>query len=328
MISDAIVIDCGSGLVRAGFTGDAEPCVKIPAVYQGKRPVVRGIVQDWGAWTGLLSQTFTALGVNPAGKLVLLTESLLNPNTNREQATRILFDTFGVGGMYLAKAETLVINAMGLTTGFVVMAGYGVTYTVAVRDSYAMPESILRMDFAGSDLDTRMKNLLAAEGTAVDLDTAQAMKENLGYVALDYDATMQSGGQGPGTYQGRTANKARFQTPEALFQPTLAGVQFGSIHEAAYNSIMRCDFDVRGAMFANTIAAGGSTCFPGMVERLTKEMKALAPPSAKVVVTPAPSEAAWKGGAKLGRDDGFLSSWVTRQDYTTSGPSIVQTKCF
>jgi actin-related protein len=103
------VIDCGSGFVRAGFTGDAEPCIKIPAVYQGQRPVVRGDAQDWAAWTGLLSQTFAALGVNPAGKLVLLTESpemnVLAPASSKVVVTPAPSEAAWKGGAKLAGAE-------------------------------------------------------------------------------------------------------------------------------------------------------------------------------------------------------------------------------
>lgn len=40
---------------------------------------------------------------------------------------------------------------------------------------------------------------------------------------------------------------------------------------------MRCDVDIRKDLFANIVLSGGSTKFPGMAERMSKEITALAP---------------------------------------------------
>ncbi len=42
-----------------------------------------------------------------------------------------------------------------------------------------------------------------------------------------------------------------------------AGMESAGIHETAYNSIMKCDVDIRKDLYANTVLSGGSTMFPG-----------------------------------------------------------------
>lgn len=35
------------------------------------------------------------------------------------------------------------------------------------------------------------------------------------------------------------------------------------LHEHLYNSIMKCDVDIRKDMYLNTVLSGGSTMYPG-----------------------------------------------------------------
>merc|ERR1711879_1062583 len=69
----------------------------------------------------------------------------------------------------------------------------------------------------------------------------------------------------------------RFRCPEVLFQPNLIGLESAGIHKLTYDSIMKCDVDIRRSLYENTVLSGGSTMFPGIDVRLTKEMTSLAP---------------------------------------------------
>merc|ERR1712107_777668 len=51
----------------------------------------------------------------------------------------------------------------------------------------------------------------------------------------------------------------RFRCPEALFQPSFLGMEACGIHETTYNSIMKCDVDIRKDLYANTVMSGGTT---------------------------------------------------------------------
>jgi len=70
--------------------------------------------------------------------------------------------------------------------------------------------------------------------------------------------------------------------------------------------------------------------FPGISERLTKDISAMAPSSVKVKVI-APNErkySVWIGGSVLSTLATFQTMWVTRQEYEECGPSVVHRKCF
>ncbi|GFY49388.1 actin-2 [Trichonephila inaurata madagascariensis] len=56
-----------------------------------------------------------------------------------------------------------------------------------------------------------------------------------------------------------TIGNERFRTPEALFQPSFVGMESAGVHETTFNSIMKCDIDIRKDLYANTVLSGGTT---------------------------------------------------------------------
>ncbi|KAE9447804.1 hypothetical protein C3L33_20305, partial [Rhododendron williamsianum] len=58
-------------------------------------------------------------------------------------------------------------------------------------------------------------------------------------------------------------------------------MEAAGIHETTYNSIMKCDVDIRKDLYGNIVLSGGSTMFPGIADRMSKEITALAPSSEK-----------------------------------------------
>merc|ERR1712157_625732 len=80
----------------------------------------------------------------------------------------------------------------------------------------------------------------------------------------------------------------RFRCPEALFQPSLLGKEDAGIDETTYNSIMKCDVDIRKDLYANTVLSGGTTMYPGIADRMTKELNSRAPTSMTIKVIAPP----------------------------------------
>jgi actin, other eukaryote len=48
-----------------------------------------------------------------------------------------------------------------------------------------------------------------------------------------------------------------------------------------YNSIFKCDLGIRRDLYGNVVLSGGTTMFPGIADRMQKELTALAPSSVK-----------------------------------------------
>ena len=100
------------------------------------------------------------------------------------------------------------------------------------------------------------------------------------------------------------------------------------VHQGLHSSIGRCDPSLRPMLYGNIVLAGGNTMFPGLEDRLGKEVAALAPPSTKVDVVAPPDRAlsAWVGGSIMSSLSTFGSQCMTREEYEDVGPGIVHRK--
>jgi actin-related protein len=93
---------------------------------------------------------------------------------------------------------------------------------------------------------------------------------------------------------------------------------------------MKCDVDIRKELYGNVVLSGGTTMYPGISERLHKELTLLAPAAIKVKVVAPPERkySVWIGGSILSSLSTFQQMWITKEEYDDSGPSIVHRKCF
>jgi len=115
-----------------------------------------------------------------------------------------------------------------------------------------------------------------------------------------------------------------------LFQPHLIGKEAQGIHETTFQSIMKCDVDIRRDLYANVVLSGGTTMFQRIDERMTKELSSLAPSSMKIKVVAPPERkySVWIGGSILSSLSSFQQMWIAKSEYDSSGPSVVHRKCF
>jgi actin-related protein len=237
-----IVIDNGSGFIKAGFSGEEAPRSVFPSVVgrtkvQGimigsekkdifigqeaeekrsvlniKHPIEHGIITNWDDMEKLWHHTFyNELKVSPEDHNVLLTEAPTNPKTNREKVTQLMFENFNVPGMYIAIQAVMSLYSAGKTTGVVLDSGDGVTHFVPIYEGYAFPHAILKMNLAGRDLTEYFSKLLTERSillhSTTEKDILRDIKEKLCYVSLDYENELRES-------QKSTSVEAQYEMPD------------------------------------------------------------------------------------------------------------------
>lgn len=222
LFNQPIVLDNGSGIIKAGFSGEEKPNVfehsiigipkynKIMAggteydTYIGNKaqelrgllklryPMEHGIVTNWSdmekIWDFIFHKSLQLSSIQDHP--ILITETPLNPVNNREKMCELLFETFNAPTLYVSLQAVLSLYASGRTTGCVIDSGDGCSYSVPVFDGFSILPSIKRIDIAGRDI-TEFLQLLLRKTNGISLlsssekEIVRIIKEKSCFVAID-----------------------------------------------------------------------------------------------------------------------------------------------
>lgn len=221
-LNQPVVIDNGSGVMKAGFAGDDTlKCVfpsfvgkpkhhtvvtRLPFAsdtegesFIGKRAeelrgiltlryaMSHGVVDHWDDMEAIWRHVYKQMPAQFDEHPVLLTEAPLNPRRNRERAAEVFFETFGCPALFVSSQAVLALLASGRTTGVVLDVGDGVAHSVPVYEGFALPHAIGRADVAGRDVTEQLMLQLRRAGyrlhTSAEREAVRQIKEQECYVA-------------------------------------------------------------------------------------------------------------------------------------------------
>ena len=114
----------------------------------------------------------------------------------------------------------------------------------------------------------------------------------------------------------------RFTVPEILFTPSDIGMQQEGLPATILQSLYSLPDGLLQPFLANILVVGGSSKFPGFMERLEGELRKLVSDEYQIRIARAddPLKNAWLGGARLAQNEAVLKDrLVTRQEYLEHG---------
>jgi actin-related protein len=201
-----IIIDIGTGEVKAGFNGQERPKIlfknqfgepkynkilkqfnkdnkQVKDIYIGekcdsclsalklRKPVDHGSFTNSEDIIPIFNHIFSRLKLDSEeikNHPILVSESLQNPSKNRENIASILFDYFEVPKLFFASQPILSLFATSNTTGAILESGEGVTQSCIVYEGYSIPCSFERYDYGGGDVTKYLYTLLQNLGFYFD----------------------------------------------------------------------------------------------------------------------------------------------------------------
>ncbi|KAG0456239.1 hypothetical protein HPP92_024027 [Vanilla planifolia] len=360
---EAVVVDAGSKLVKAGFAApDQDPALIIPSkmkrvVEDGDMgdsmvveelvidPIVRGFINDWDAMEDLLRYVlYSSLGweIGEEGH-ILFTDPLSTPKAIREQLVQMMFETFNVSGFYASEQAVLSLYAVGRISGCTVDVGHGKIDIAPVCEGAVQHIASKRFEFGGIDL----TNLLAQElkktnpNVRMDINEVEKVKEQYAFCAEDQssfdntEGTCQKEKHVLPDGQVITIERERYIVGEALFQPSILGLEEYGIVDQLFSSISTVSPELHRQLVDNIVLCGGTSCMTGFEDRFYKEALLCSSSVRPSLVKPPeympenlPNNSAWLGGAILAKVVFPQNQHITKAEYDETGPAIVHRKCF
>jgi actin-related protein len=353
-----LVIDFGSGYVKAGFAGNDAPSLLFPTVI-GKlrvniaagssnaepligeaaqtnpdviprRPIERGVVKGWNEFYSIVNYVYQSLDLKSENNNVLIARPSAVDPKQLEAITEHFIETLHAPSISFISSATLSLLSTGRVTGIVAECGFGVTNVVPVFESFGLEHARITSDLGGCDVDTYLKTLLKSIGmTENDNNAVHEVKEQLCYIRASPDQPDTD----PVPYELPSGNRLtigaeRWRGTEVLFDPKLGTKDCMGLSTSISTSIGRCDAFLRRELLQNVVISGGSTMFPGMAERVEHDVHEATQSLAKVIAAPERKNGAWVGGSIFASTPVFEQFQIKKADWETQREKIFRQKSF
>ena len=383
-----IIIDIGSGIIKAGISGQESPktifpnyigepkyskvlrsfskdnqemkeqyigkdCSKYLGILKLRYPVKNGIFENEQDILTVFKYIYQNLEINNEEireHPILITESLLNPYSNREKIASALFENLSAPAIFFASQPILSLFSTSNTSGVILESGEGVTQSCVVYEGYSIPNSYIRNNYGGRDVTDYFQTLLKKQGysfsTTSEFEIVKKIKEEICFTVVgsssnnplsnisNLELGNKNKSESSNIYNLPDGNAIKIGeekslAPEILFNPSIIGSEHLSFQEMIVTSINKVDIDLRKNLFNNILISGGNTLFKGIQEKFHTEIKYLSPKNMKVRIHSPGNRllSCWTGGNVISTLEIFKKMWVTKDDWGEKGnKSIIHIK--
>ncbi|KAK3024319.1 hypothetical protein RJ639_043001 [Escallonia herrerae] len=324
-VPGAVIIDGGSGYCKYGWSKYASPSAWSATFLEF------GNIESpmYSKLRHFFTTIYSRMQVKPSSHPIIVSVPICqyddteSAKAARRQLREAIYSTLfslNVPAVCAINQATLALFAARRTSGIVVNVGFHQTSVVPILHGKVMRKVGVEVVGMGALKLTGflMEQLQQKNVHFGSLYTVRELKENLCYVALDYEAELSKDTEASYKHAEGwfTLSKERFQTGEILFQPRMAGVRTMGLHQAVALCMDHCldaELACDDGWFKTVVLAGGTSCLPGVAERLEKELRGLFPPSIsngiRVLPPPFGADSAWFGAKLVSNLSTFHGSW-------------------
>ena len=194
MDKSCLIVDCGSGYCKAGYSGYIEPAVLIPtAVWHPQsnnmittddksnllfgdkaleaengviiHPIQKTKIIEWDDYELFLDNLFkNELKIKTEEYGIFMTEPPLTLKSSRESLTEILFEKFNAPFIFITNGAVLSSYGAFKYSGFVLDCGYDSSTVVPVSNGYPYSSCIQTIDVGGKDVSEFLLKMLVKKG--------------------------------------------------------------------------------------------------------------------------------------------------------------------
>eukprot|EP01084_Bolivina_argentea_P284742 488087_1 len=326
----AVVISINSGAIKAGFAGNDQPSIAVPNIIakhknnneilighqvQGtmllnaSNPIQNGDIKDWDGFQAMILRILRKLMENKTEFAVLMSECAGFSKESREKMTTFMFKQVGVVGFYSYPRAILSLYASGRTTGIVIVSDYHCTEIVPIYEGCIVNESMyLQKDDATIKINIGRRDVLRY----LQSKSTDTLKNKNDAFDILYD-------------------------PKLLPSEEQKGCT--GIHKGVYQSINKCDVDIRRDFYANMVLAGINTVdfdniscndekswHCNFQQKVSSIDGVHAGYKLKVILFPERAESVWIGGSILAILATFETMWMNKNEYEENGASYINKK--
>ena len=366
MDKNSLIVDCGSGYCKAGYSGYIEPTVTLPtAVWHpqsnnmitkddksnllfGKQaleaengvlihPIQKTKIIEWDDFELYLDNLFTnELKIKPEEYGIFMTEPPLTLKSSRERLTEILFEKFNTPFIFITNGAVLSSYGAFKYSGFVLDCGYDSSTIVPISNGYPYSSCIQTIDVGGKDVSEFLIKLLVKKGYDEKKikKYIKEIKENCCYIENDNNKNnkkIKKFNLPDGTEI--ELDKERILSTEVLFHPEMINKTVGGVANTFCSSVSAIDHLTKKKFEGNNlIIAGGSTLLDGFSDRLKVEIGRYYGGKYKdrmdIINIKERNNLQWIGASTYSLMQIFKGLCTSKDEYNSFGAAAVHNKCF
>ncbi|XP_049628484.1 actin-like protein 8 [Suncus etruscus] len=310
MTENTIVIDTGSGFLKAGWSGYNAPQLIQPSIVSKKinlkdpssskdqmqlqfgidenphvfsHPIHQGCVINWDAMEFIWSFILEKLKWNVANTRILLTESTLRSAQERQKTLEIMFERLGVQSIMLADELQLSLFSQGFLCGVVMDCGFGLTRVQCFSQGSPLVKSRQVMKWGDQYITSYLLKELFRdrydENQAVKMKKVSFIQMQACHVPEDFKSPLDMAPdlQTSSNFQlpdGTCVTLDPFHkiAPELFFSPHIFNLPGPSLPMAVLDSVHSCPIDLEPQLVSNLLVCGGASLYRGFTQRLHKRL--------------------------------------------------------